>query len=89
LGSAIAGEDFEALTGFVLTFAPKENNKTFSIKIIDDKLIEDQENFCVEITSMDQDICEINPKKSEIFIIEDDGKWLKLRSFFFFERVII
>ncbi|KAK3740919.1 hypothetical protein QZH41_006085 [Actinostola sp. cb2023] len=72
--SAVAPKDYVALKNFVVKFAPKQTKITFKIKINDDKDCEKIEDFCVTVTSSDQDVAKIEPKKAVVSIVDNDVK---------------
>jgi Calx-beta domain len=50
-GTATSGSDFTAITAGTLTFAAGETQKTITVKVLNDNLIESTENFFVALTS--------------------------------------
>jgi hypothetical protein len=49
-GTALAGSDFLPTSGR-LTFQPNEQIKTFTVRLLDDALVEGNENFFIELTN--------------------------------------
>ena len=69
-GTAVAGSDYEAVSGSLM-FAPGETEKTISVRVIDDAEIESEESFTVRLSG------ESNVSlagASALVTIEDDDK---------------
>lgn len=68
-GTAIAGEDFENLSG-TLTFLPGETEKIIDLAIIDDGLVEAEETFF--LTLQNASGAEISNRPGEVTITDND-----------------
>ncbi len=75
-GTAIDGEDYEALNAETITFAPGETTKTVPIKIISDLISEEDENFIV-ILDNPQGI-EVGEGQATITVTNDDKPTLSI-----------
>ncbi|XP_031569460.1 uncharacterized protein LOC116303960 [Actinia tenebrosa] len=72
-GSAEAGKDFDAIADLDVIFEVGEETKTVSVNIIDDKELEESENFQVKLScSEDPSVTEVNPDTTTITITDDD-----------------
>jgi len=71
--TANAGSDYEASTG-TLTFAPNERSQSITIKILDDDVEEDDEQFLIRLTAPVSADVELRPGLGEtlVSIINDD-----------------
>jgi hypothetical protein len=69
-GTAQAGADFIASTG-TLTFQTNEQSKTFTVRLIDDALVEGAENFFIELTNASPAYPIFRPVTS-VTIIDDE-----------------
>ena len=69
-GTAVAGEDYEALTG-ELTLAPDDLRATIAVNILDDSLTEADETFSVELS--DPEGVSLSESVGSATIIDEDG----------------
>jgi hypothetical protein len=67
---AISGRDFEPVSG-TLSFAPGETSKTFTVPLVDDRRLEDDEEFAVELTSASGD-AQLPVQPKQVVTIEND-----------------
>lgn len=71
-GSAIAGSDYTATSG-TLTFNPGETQKTITVAISDDALVEGNETFAVNLTGPSAGAALGSPSTSTVTIVDNDG----------------
>jgi hypothetical protein len=70
--SAVAGSDYNAQTGTV-TFGPGETQKTITITLINDGLIENGEDFTVRLTGFSNASAGTGATTARVTIVDDDG----------------
>lgn len=71
-GTAVSGQDYIATSG-TLVFNPNDTQKTFSVTIINDSIVEGTEYFLVILTGSSQGSTFKFPKKAAVNILDDDG----------------
>ena len=79
-GTALYPNDFTNLQN-VGTFASGATNAAtipFSISISDDDIVENVENFFVQLSAVDTALQISNPGRATVSIVDNDGKQIKL-----------
>lgn len=71
-GSAFPGIDYEAASG-LLTFSGRETQKSFRIKIIGDRVAEQDEQFAVQLNQAKSRGVTVGTQQTNIIIIDDDN----------------
>ena len=71
-GSASAGTDYNAKSGSV-TFGPGETQKQITVDLINDGLIEETEDFRVELSSPSGAVFGTGARRATVNIVDDDG----------------
>ena len=72
-GTATAGEDYTAVSGEVVTFAPGSTSRTITLEILEDRTAEDQfETFTVELAVLDADKATLGSRSTATVTIEDN-----------------
>lgn len=63
-----------------IVFAKGASTLDVSIDITDDKLVEKAEHFTVKLSSTDKAVASVQPDKTRVIIIDNDGKCICLHS---------
>ena len=71
-GSAVAGNDYDSSSGTV-TFGPGETQKTITITLINDGLIENTEDFTVSLSGFSNASPGTGATTARVNIVDDDG----------------
>lgn len=71
-GTAIAGADYQAVTG-TLVFTNNETVKTFLVPIVDDKLAEGDESFSVVLSGASPGSSLLPPSTQTVVIVDNDA----------------
>lgn len=71
-GSAISGTDFVAASGF-LTFSGSEMEKSFRIKLVGDRVAEQEEQFAVRLEQAKSKGVTIGNAQASVSILDDDA----------------
>ena len=71
-----AENDFE-ITATQLTFSPTSSERCIVIAIVNDTILENDEEFTVQLQTADEDVI-LNPQLSVVIISNDDGMKLAL-----------
>jgi len=71
--TAKRGSDYEGLTG-TITFKDGEKSKLINIRIVDDKLKEDNEHFLIKLKNVTGGATLSNPSTAKIIILDNDKK---------------
>ena len=74
LYTPIAPDDYNAVSGLLLTFSPDQLSQTFPVAALDDDALEDVEQFFA-VASSDVDRVTIDPDQASISIIDTDGMY--------------
>jgi hypothetical protein len=72
--TAITPEDFEAIGGQILTFLVGETEKNVSVKIVNDKLVEDDQTFQFSLTGSGGSTIFPDCKTATVTVVSNDGK---------------
>ena len=68
-----ASEDYEAIASSIITFSPEQTSATVSVTIVDDDVLEDVEQFTVEVVATEgQERVDVVGDAANIFISDDD-----------------
>lgn len=70
-GSAEAGSDYYEASG-VLEFAPGDMKKTFSVRVIDDDVFEQDEHFYIRLSDPQEPVTLATPRVATVVILDDD-----------------
>lgn len=74
--TAIAGEDFEQVSG-ILTFAPNQETQTIRVPVIGDTIVEMNETFFVELSNPSGNAV-LGNDRATVTIVEDDQLFLSV-----------
>jgi len=72
---ASACEDFDGITNHNLSFLVRETEKTISIRITNDKLVENNETFQFSLSGSEGSTVFPECKAANVIIISNDGKY--------------
>lgn len=72
-GSALAGQDFDAFAGSLVTFSPGDTSKLVSVQTTDDSLEEGAEGFSVQLSNPFNASIADNTGSGSILANDDDG----------------
>lgn len=70
----LAGEDFES-TFVILTFEQGDTNRSVSVPLIDDDIVENLERFFVAASSKQVGVMITSPQRTAVIITNDDSKY--------------